>query len=313
MYVMKKTFNFFIILSLVLLASSCEKDNDSATTLPTAESILQGDTDMSIFYSMIKKAQLEGFLNGPGPFTWMVPENAACTKAGVTADSVSRMTAGTANYYVMYHLFNAKVFSIEISALQSTNRNTQGGQALWLSTDRTNYFVNGERIIKTDMEAQNGIVHKVSGFFIPPPLRGNIQSLLTATGQHATLIAALQKTGLWTSLGSTSVFTILAPNDAAFAKAGITIDMINALTGAALTSFTNRMRYHLFNVRLFSSDFRDGRTPGTVLGSTRTIGVSNGGKLLTSTSTPAVTAAFVTTNSLGTNGVMNVIDNVLNP
>jgi uncharacterized surface protein with fasciclin (FAS1) repeats len=182
-----------------------------------------------------------------------------------------------------------------------------------LSTDRTNYFINGASITKADMTGQNGIIHKVNAFFVPPPLKGNIQSLLTATGQHATLIRALQKVGLWTTLGTTTVYTILAPNDAAFTKAGITPEQIDALTGAALTAFTNRMRYHLFTVRMFSSDFRDGFTPGTLLGASRTIRVSGKGTILTSSSTPAVTAGFVSTNNLGTNGVMNVIDNVLNP
>jgi uncharacterized surface protein with fasciclin (FAS1) repeats len=309
---MRILFNVILIASFFLF-QACEKENETTSTLPTVEDLMKADRDISTFYSLVQKAQLQSFLNGPGPFTWIAPDNSACIRAGITPDSVVKMLPGTASFFVMYHLFNIKISSAEITALTSTNRTTQGGQSLWLSTDRTNYFINGASITKADMEGQNGIVHKVNGFFVPPQLKGNIQGMITSTGQHSTLIKALQKTGLWTALGTTTVFTILAPNDAAFIKAGITPEQIDLLSGAALTGFTSRMRYHLFNVRMFSSDFRNGFTPGTILGASRTIRVTNGGTDLTGSSIPAVTAKFVSTNSLGTNGVMHVTDNVLNP
>jgi len=194
-------------------------------------------------------------------------------------------------------------------AQNSFPRVTQQGTSVYIGRNGSDFFVNGSKIIATDQAVANGLVHIINRVNTPPQLIGNLQNILNRTGQHTLFIAALTKANRWTQLSSTSVFTVLAPTDAAMTNAGLTSTAIAAATVGKVDSI---VRYHYFNsLRLFSNDFGTKQTPQTALGSGRTItSLENGAKLKGKTNvTPA---NVVKTDLLGTNGVVHIIDAVLN-
>ena len=299
-------------ISLVLLAAasmlvSCNK-KDSVPVAPTFATFLQSDAELSTFNTLLDKAGLQTFKEGGGPFTWLVPTNAAFTTAGITADSISRMTAGFANYLLTYHLINARFASIDMIALNSFPRTTQQGTAIYVGQNGQNFFINGTQILQKDIAISSGLVHTLNRVNIPPPIAGNLQSILNRTGQHSLFIAALTKANRWAQFSTPSVFTILAPTDVAMTNAGLTIAVIAAAPVARVDSI---VRYHYFNsLRYFSNDFGNKQTPQTALGAGRTITSSeNGAKLKGKTNPSAVNVTK--TDILGTNGVVHIIDALL--
>lgn len=308
---MKKNFNYLLLITMfAILVSSCTKE-DEIEVNPSFDQYVKANSNLTMFAAAVDKAGLKDFTSGPGPFTWFAPTNAGFAAAGITTDSLNKLSPSALSYLLTYHLVNANYRSIDMIAVSSISRTTQMGGAVFSGSFNNNYYVNGAQISTVDAKLNNGTIHVVERFLTPPQLRGNIISILNSTGQHTLLIAALTRAGLNTTLASTSVFTVMAPTDAAMTAAGLTATAIAATPVATLAA---RLRYHYFlNTRLFTNDFAaDLNTISTAAGASTSLTTSENGTKIKGKNNPSF---FNITRSdiLGTNGVVHVIDGVLTP
>lgn len=311
-----KLLKYFLLLFVTAAFFSCKKDNNpgSSTNL-TLDAFISANPQLSLFGKALNKAGLESFKTGPGPFTWFAPTNDAFTAALVTEDSLNKMTNGEANFLMLYHLVNASLSSNDLVAVNSVSRNTQLGSAnpVYFGSVNNETYINGSKLTSRDNLVSNGYVHIMSRLNVPPTLKGNLQNILTSTGQHTLFIQALTKTSLWTQFATTSIFTIFAPTDAAMIAAGYTSAAITAATGTTLTTLTTAMRYHyILNIRLFTNDMIRTSLAPTAAGTKFTITPSdNGTKIKGKTN---ISPANITkSDNLGRNGVVHIIDLVLKP
>ena len=310
---MKQMKSAFLYTLLVFSLLACNKDDSEQSTLPTMDEYLQQNANLSIYSAAIEKAGLQSFKDGIGPFTWLAPTDDAFKAAGITLDTINKMTQGDVNYLVMYHLINGSVLSIDMIAQNSFPRATQLGTAgvaqIYLGQNSVASYVNGSKIIAPDNMLSNGIIHILDRVNIPPAKRGNIQNLLTATGQHTLFIQALTKANRWAALGTASAFSVVAPTDAAMNAAGFNSAFITAATVPTVDSL---VRYHYFNnIRLFSNDLGTGKeTPQTALGPGRTITALNNGAQLKGKGN-ASPINLTRSDILGTNGLIHIADGVL--
>ena len=298
-----------LLACLLMVASifSCTKDDDQQE-LPSFDAFVNADTSLTMFGKAVAKANLQDFKTG-GPFTWFAPTNSAFAAAGITSDSLDRMTSNRISYFLVYHLVNSRYQSVDMLAISSISRNTQLGQTVFNGSFNNTFFVNGGKIIKVDNKINSGIVHVTDKFLLPPAFAGNIQAILTRTGQHSLLIAALTKANLWATFGTTAAFTIMAPTDAAMNAAGITSAYIAATPAATLAPI---LRYHYFtSVRLFTNDFAsDVNTIATAAGASTFLVTSSEGTRVKGRNNPTP-VTITTPNILGTNGVVHIIDGTL--
>ena len=86
--------------------------------------------------------------------------------------------------------------------------------------------MNGKRVKKADIQADNGMIHLMSSVMYPLPT-GNIAEVVTADPRFSTLLAAVVEADLVETLSSGGPFTVFAPTNDAFAK--IAEDDLNAL------------------------------------------------------------------------------------
>jgi uncharacterized surface protein with fasciclin (FAS1) repeats len=306
---------YLLICFITTTLISCDKDDDSKSDAPTIDAYLQANPQLSMFSAAINKAGLESFKTGPGPFTWFAPTNEAFIAAGVTQDSLNKMTPGQVNYLILYHMINADFTSRNMIAVNSAPRTTQLGtpNQVYYGNVNEDSYVNGIKITSKDNVIANGRVHVINSLLIPPPLRGTVASILASTGQHTLFIQALTRANLFTSTtlaSTTAVFTVFAPTDAAMTAAGYTSASIAAATPTSLAAV---MRYHyISNTRLFTNDLNRTTTPPTAVGSAAFLTTSENGTKLKgkNNSTPV---NITRSNILGTNGVVHVIDGVLRP
>jgi uncharacterized surface protein with fasciclin (FAS1) repeats len=312
---MKKILYTGILAFLAVLSfSSCDKNDDPAPVYPSLDSYIGSATNLTIFKAALEKAQLQAFKDGPGPFTWIAPTDAAFNAKGVTLATIGSLTVGEVNYVLQYHLINALVTTPDMVAQNSFPRITQQSTAasanVYIGQLDNNFYVNGSKLISTDNRVSNGVVHVSSRLNIPPNNMGNLQSVLVGSGQHTLFIAALMRAGStrWSALGTTSVFTVFAPNDVAMTAAGYTTASIAATPVATIDSV---VRYHMFSgTRLFTNDIGNKKTPGTFLNATKTLtGSSDGTKIKGLTN--ASPADILISDVLGTNGVIHSISGVL--
>ena len=312
---MKRIFNFALFIAATFLMVSCEKEEDNTIPeyTPTME-FLRSQSNLSMYTAAIEKAQLQAYTEGPGPFTYFAPTNEAFMAAGITTDSLNRMTSGAINYLLQYHILNSLFVKQDLLGAQfSFSRGTQIGNTastqVFVGTGGgDSAYINGVNILKPDNMVSSGVVHVINEFLQPPVFKGNMQSLLQNTGQHSIFIAALTKAGRWATIAGTGPFTVLAPTDAAMNAAGLSLSAINAASTARVDSI---VRYHYFSgARYFTNDFGDRVSTQTALGVNRTLKASNNGRRIAGkmNTTPV---NLVRRNILGTNGVLHVIDGVL--
>ena len=312
---MNRILKIFIPLIVAMFyLQACDNNDEEVASYPTMDTFLNSKPELSMFSQALDKAQLQTFKNGQGPFTWFAPSNEAFIAAGITQDSLNKMTAGQISYLLLYHLINpttipiVPVYTTDMVAQSSFAKASQIGQNFYLGKLLDSFYMNGFPMTSLDNRVDNGVVHITSAFNIPPNVRGNIQTILNSTGQHSLFIAALTKASRWTALGSTSVFTVNAPTDAAMTAAGYTSA---AIAAAPVSRMDSLVRYHMFSgSRLFTNDLGNGTSPGTFLGNTKTIVSSNFGRRLKGQGN-ATPVGVIVPNILGSNGVVHTIDGVL--
>lgn len=311
--------NSLTICILSYMIVGCTKKQE-AVVHPTLDQFIASNASISMFGQAIEKANLGDYKNGPGPFTFVAPSNDAFVAAGITSDSMNKMSSGAANYLIMYHILNSttnppsRVLTSDMIAPASVSRTTQiGGSLAYIGTKDGKFYINGGEITSGDNFISNGVVHILNKVNTPPNLNNNMQSILSRTGQHSLFIALLTRGGQWAQLTG-GVFTVLAPTDAAMMAAGApfnSLTNINAMTVADASRFS---RYHMFSsARLFSNDFKNGFTPSTLQGPGRTIAVSGNGAKLKGPQNPTEIDFGTIRNVLGINGVLHSLAGVLRP
>lgn len=134
------------------------------------------------------------------------------------------------------------------------------------------------------------------------PALGNIPAIAKADPQFSTLVAALAKADLVSTLDGTGPFTVFAPNNAAFSTAGII--SLEGLTKDALTPI---LTSHVISGVVKAADVKS----GTV----KTVNSKN--DIYLSKNSDGVfingTIKVIATDVAAANGVIHVIDNVIVP
>ena len=137
------------------------------------------------------------------------------------------------------------------------------------------------------------------------PTTKNIVQVATEAGSFNTLIAAVQAAGLAETLAGPGPFTVFAPNDAAFAK--LPAGALDALL-ADKEELASLLTYHVVSGRVYAADLvkSKGGSPATVNGQTLDLVVDNGTVM-------ANNANVITADVSASNGVIHIIDAVLQP
>jgi uncharacterized surface protein with fasciclin (FAS1) repeats len=117
----------------------------------------------STLVNAIKAADLVATLKGAGPFTVFAPTDAAFRKlpAGML-DSLLKDKPRLAAI-LTYHVVSGKVMAKDVKAGEV--RSVQG-QMLRIS-DTGSVTINNAKVIKTDLETSNGVIHSIDSVLMP--------------------------------------------------------------------------------------------------------------------------------------------------
>merc|ERR1719436_1768823 len=169
----------------------------------------------------VVKAGLAETLSGPGPFTVFAPDNDAFAK--LPADLVATLSGDTEllKKVLLFHVLSGNVMSKDVTNDLSVAsvEGTELRANVYLKSDYYDGFVtiNGKRVSKVDIKADNGVIHMVSDVIYPFPT-GNIAEVVTGDERFSTLLAAVGAAGLADTLATGGPFTVFAPTNDAFAK-----------------------------------------------------------------------------------------------
>merc|ERR1711872_575882 len=179
----------------------------------------------------VVKAGLAETLSGVGPFTVFAPDNYAFAR--LPADLVATLNTNTEllKKVLLYHVVSGKVMSEDITndaAVDTLEGTTALRTNVYLQSKFYDGFVtvNGKRVKKADMMADNGMIHLMNSVIYPLPT-ANIAEAVTADARFSTLLTAVVEADLVETLSTGGPFTVFAPTNDAFAK--IATDDLNAL------------------------------------------------------------------------------------
>jgi uncharacterized surface protein with fasciclin (FAS1) repeats len=299
---------------LAIVISSCSKDDDNNNNTPnTIANIVATDADLTTLQAAVVKGNLTATLSGTEPYTLFAPTNTGFENAGITSADLDALSSADVSKLLSYHLIPSTILAAQVPVGPNAKVITQSGDSVFVTNNSNGVFINGVKVVKADIVATNGVVHKIDN--VLKPAVGNIVAAAQADTSLSFLVAAIvhASTGdidVAGLLSGGTILTVFAPDNNAFRAAGFaSIDQINAADPNALAGI---LAYHVVNGRIFSSDLTDGQMPATLAGATVTIGVSSGSVTVKGINN-STAANVAKANIVATNGVIHVIDQVLLP
>jgi uncharacterized surface protein with fasciclin (FAS1) repeats len=180
--------------------------------------------------------------------------------------------------------------------------NVTGGQVVEAVTDGNDVkivtgLLQSSTVTQADIAFAGGVVHIIDKVLTIPASTADTAS---AAGLTA-LVGALSAADLVDAVNTTPDVTIFAPNDDAFKAIG------SALGDLSTKDLSNILQYHVISGTVgYSSDLQDGMKLQALNGDELEITIQDGDVFVNS-------AKVVVPNALVANGVVHVIDAVLNP
>jgi uncharacterized surface protein with fasciclin (FAS1) repeats len=306
-----------VVVLFVIAALGCKKNDESVASPQTITDRILEDNQFTILRSAVSYAGVGDQLKA-GNLTFFAPNDAAFQAAGVANDAVIKsLSKEQVKAILLYHMLYASVSSSAIpSGINSVETASKGVAFLNKGTTGTIY-VNSAKITQPDVAVANGYVHVIDRLLTPST--GNLLTTIQNNPNLTFLAAAIKRIGAsnqtllntLSNTSSTNTVTVFAPNDAAF-KADGRYTTIASIESANQQTLSNILLYHVTSGVLFSSQLQSGSLTSLLSNNRFTVSTSSG--QVTVKGTKNNTAATIKQADIPTtNGVIHIIDQVLQP
>lgn len=134
---------------------------------PDIVEIAAGNEDFSTLVAALKAADLVNTLAGEGPFTVFAPTNAAfdALPDGTVESLLEPENKTQLRAVLTYHVVPGAVYAGDVVELSSATT-VQGGDVS-ITTEDGRVMIDGAEVIKTDIEADNGVIHVIDAVLLP--------------------------------------------------------------------------------------------------------------------------------------------------
>jgi len=273
--------------------------------------------ELSTFVTALKAAGLVDALSAQGPFTVFAPSNDAfaALPAGKLALLLKPENKALLVDVLKYHVVAGKTFILPADITDAGFIKTLEGRNVETANIRGKIFINTAKIIQSNLIASNGIFHVIDAVLDPGVAPGQLESIVkraSANPELSTFVTALNAAGLVKTLSTKGPFTVFAPSNKAFAALPQSV-LANLLKPESIAQLVDLLTYHVVAGEygagpFYTKDMNFHNDPN--IKSLEGASISTGfidGKLYIDTA--EVTAADISAS----NGVIHIIDQVLNP
>lgn len=311
---------FFSLLAVsTTLFTSCTKTSNE---LPTIAGIAVANAS----FSTLEGAAIAGGVaivlsnknpNHPsGNYTVFAPTNDAFARLGLTNEgSLKVLQTSFLTNTLLYHVSNGNLAGSSILS-GGTSASALGPVRKFIFRGADKY-INGSKILATDVMASNGTVHAIDKVLIATGVNIVASAQLLSTSQVfkspelTFLVAAVVRSGLASVLSDpANNFTIYAPTDAAFIAAGF--PNIQAVMNAPVAVLQQVLLNHAVGTGRFTSEITTS-SAATAGGGTLIYGAFTNGVFTIKSNGITTPANMVLPDIQCSNGVVHLIDRVLLP
>ena len=323
-----RAFLFAGILSFTVACSDDDDDNNNNNpqNKTSIADVASNDPELSTLLAALQATGLDAVVDDDNAnLTVFAPTNQAfdalLVALGVTDLNglVSELGAEAVTEILKYHVIGTEVMSSAINDgyVTTLGENARGEMmSMYISTNG-GVIINGSAasVIAADIDADNGVMHKVNAVILPPTVAG----LVASNRNYACLLAAVQAADasvLITLNDESLALTVFGPDNDAFADALTELglaDLNELVSTLGQSGVTNVLLYHVLTDEITSSEVSTGTDIGTALAGFNidiTVGM-DGSVTLTDELGRMATVTMV--DIQGSNGVIHMIDKVILP
>lgn len=326
---MKKTSIILAAFLLILFTFSCD-DSQDTKKLPTALEFLEAKGNYKILIKALTKTNLTNTFKNPGSVTLFAPNDAAFSTANISEASIDAMTtAQTADLtkILQYHVINVGTQSFDLPNGGYTN--TICASTIGTSTVNISLFVNrangmllnggatngGATVTSSDNYVSNGIIHEISNVMSLPKVTNLIVANPILT-KLVGIVASAPQVAILTDLSTTATGVTTALSRTVFAPTNKAFDNASFLTGQSDANITKVLNYHIENNNRRATSSTVFAATNTVINTQltapqQTITVT--GNTVKIVDTTTANATITVANAQAINGVVHIIDKVLQP
>lgn len=133
--------------------------------MPTIVDIAVNAGSFKTLVQAVQAAGLVETLSGPGPFTVFAPTDEAFAK--IPAETLQAVLADKEKLTAIltYHVVPGKLMAADV--VNSTSLQTVQGQSITVRAEGGSVMVDDARVIQTDIEADNGVIHVIDTVIMP--------------------------------------------------------------------------------------------------------------------------------------------------
>lgn len=148
---------------------SITRAQDSSKAKDDIVGVAAGNESFSTLVAAVKAAGLVDTLKGKGPFTVFAPTNAAFDKLpkGTVESLLKPENKDKLVAILKYHVVAGKVMAADVVKVDSAK--SVEGSAIKVEVKDGGVLLNGSsKVVKTDIEATNGVIHVIDSVILPP-------------------------------------------------------------------------------------------------------------------------------------------------
>jgi uncharacterized surface protein with fasciclin (FAS1) repeats len=310
------------LLALTLMGTLVSCDTEYNDETPSIAGIAVANPNFSTLEAAAVQGGVVGVLSNSNPndasghYTVFAPTNDAFARLGlVDAGSLGALQTSFLTNTLLYHVSNGDLLASGIAA-GGTSTSALGLDRRFISRG-DDLYINGSKIVLTDVSASNGTVHAIDKVMIATGVNIVDSAILLKESKVFTspeltfLVQAVITSGLATTLSDADAdFTIYAPTDAAFKAAGFaTVDDVANTSPEVLQQV---LLNHAIVGSKFTSEY-SGTTAATAGGGTLTYGAFTDGVFTIKSNGITTPANMVIPDIQCSNGIVHIIDTVLLP
>lgn len=159
---MRKLLGLFAMVALAIPVLANDK-KDIVDTATASE-------NLKTFVTAVKAAGLEDTLKGEGPFTVLAPSDEAFAKLpeGTLDNLLKPENKDKLVAILKHHVISGKSMAADVRKLDGKEVNTVQGNSARVAVKDGDVTFDGAKVIKTDVEASNGVIHVIDTVIIPP-------------------------------------------------------------------------------------------------------------------------------------------------
>ncbi len=152
-----------LLVGLLVSQIGCKETAEQKDVVDTAV----GAGDFTTLVTAIKAAGLVETLKGKGPFTVFAPTDEAFAKlpAGTVENLLKPENKQKLVSILTYHVVPGKVMASEVVKLADAK--TVNGQSLTINVEGQMVMVDSAKVVKTDIECSNGVIHVIDAVVMP--------------------------------------------------------------------------------------------------------------------------------------------------